>query len=71
MADSHQQVSAKKCRCPVPSHWPSGGANPIAIIVPCHRVVGGAGLGGYSGGLQIKRFLLEVEGAFDPPHDHA
>ena len=40
------------------------GANPLPIIVPCHRVVrtGGA-LGGYGGGLPRKRFLLELEGA--------
>ncbi len=40
------------------------GANPIPIVVPCHRVVrtGGA-LGGYTGGLDIKRHLLELEGA--------
>ena len=43
------------------------GANPIAIIVPCHRVVGVSGLGGFSGGLNIKRFLLEIEGAFPLP----
>lgn len=44
------------------------GANPIPIIVPCHRVVAGDGLGGYSGGdpgqgLATKRWLLEFEGA--------
>ena len=44
------------------------GANPIPIIVPCHRVVAGDGLGGYSGGdpgegLATKRWLLELEGA--------
>jgi methylated-DNA-[protein]-cysteine S-methyltransferase len=44
------------------------GANPIPIIVPCHRVVAGDGLGGYSGGregegLLTKRWLLEHEGA--------
>lgn len=44
------------------------GANPIPIIVPCHRVVAGDGLGGYSGGnpgrgLETKRWLLEHEGA--------
>ncbi|MGW8481997.1 methylated-DNA--[protein]-cysteine S-methyltransferase [Microbacterium sp. NPDC055903] len=44
------------------------GANPLPIIVPCHRVVAGDGLGGYSGGppgrgLQTKRWLLEHEGA--------
>lgn len=38
------------------------GRNPIAIIIPCHRVVGSGGsLGGYSGGLQIKQRLLEIE----------
>jgi O-6-methylguanine DNA methyltransferase len=38
-------------------------ANPIAIVVPCHRVVGtGHVLGGYSGGLVMKRLLLGLEG---------
>ena len=38
-------------------------ANPIPIVVPCHRVVhSGGGLGGYTGGLERKRFLLELEG---------
>lgn len=36
--------------------------NPISIIVPCHRVVGAGGsLTGYGGGLENKRFLLELE----------
>ena len=40
------------------------GANPIPIVVPCHRVVhSGGGLGGYTGGLERKRFLLALEGA--------
>jgi methylated-DNA-[protein]-cysteine S-methyltransferase len=40
------------------------GANPIPIIVPCHRVLhSGGGLGGYTGGLDRKRLLLEIEGA--------
>jgi methylated-DNA-[protein]-cysteine S-methyltransferase len=40
------------------------GANPIPIVVPCHRVLrGGGALGGYAGGLDRKRFLLELEGA--------
>jgi methylated-DNA-[protein]-cysteine S-methyltransferase len=38
--------------------------NPIAIIVPCHRVLaGGQHLGGYGGGLSTKAFLLRLEGA--------
>lgn len=40
------------------------GANPIPIVVPCHRVLRATGaLGGYAGGLERKRFLLELEGA--------
>jgi methylated-DNA-[protein]-cysteine S-methyltransferase len=39
------------------------GSNPIPIVVPCHRVLhAGGGLGGYTGGLDRKRFLLELEG---------
>ncbi len=38
------------------------GRNPISILVPCHRVVGADGsLTGYAGGLERKRFLLELE----------
>jgi methylated-DNA-[protein]-cysteine S-methyltransferase len=39
------------------------GANPVPIIVPCHRVVSQNGLGGFSGGLDLKKELLELEGA--------
>ncbi|MGI8558289.1 MAG: methylated-DNA--[protein]-cysteine S-methyltransferase [Solirubrobacteraceae bacterium] len=40
----------------------ANGANPIGIIVPCHRVVGSDGsLTGYGGGLERKRLLLELE----------
>jgi methylated-DNA-[protein]-cysteine S-methyltransferase len=40
------------------------GANPIPIVVPCHRVLrSGGALGGYAGGPQRKRWLLELEGA--------
>jgi methylated-DNA-[protein]-cysteine S-methyltransferase len=40
------------------------GANPIPIVVPCHRVLRGSGaLGGYAGGLPRKQFLLELEAA--------
>ena len=39
------------------------GHNPISIIIPCHRVVGVDGsLTGYAGGIDRKRFLLELEG---------
>ena len=37
-------------------------ANPWPIVVPCHRVVGSGGLGGYGGGENVKRYLLELEG---------
>lgn len=48
------------------------GANPVPIIVPCHRVLASDGLGGYSGGapgegLATKRRLLEFEGALPAP----
>jgi methylated-DNA-[protein]-cysteine S-methyltransferase len=40
----------------------ANGANPISIIIPCHRVVGADGsLTGYGGGLDRKRFLLDLE----------
>jgi methylated-DNA-[protein]-cysteine S-methyltransferase len=42
----------------------ANGANPVAIIVPCHRVIGAdGGLTGYGGGLPRKRWLLDHEGA--------
>lgn len=40
------------------------GSNPLSILIPCHRVVGATGkLVGYAGGLERKRFLLELEQA--------
>lgn len=40
----------------------TNGLNPIAIVVPCHRVIGKSGkLTGYAGGLDIKKFLLDLE----------
>lgn len=40
------------------------GSNPIPIVVPCHRVVlSGGAIGNYGGGPEMKRFLLELEGA--------
>jgi methylated-DNA-[protein]-cysteine S-methyltransferase len=45
----------------------TNGANPIGIVVPCHRVIGANGtLTGYAGGLERKRWLLEHEGALSP-----
>jgi methylated-DNA-[protein]-cysteine S-methyltransferase len=42
----------------------ANGANPVSIIVPCHRVIGADGsLTGYAGGLERKRWLLRHEGA--------
>lgn len=39
----------------------ANGRNPLPIIVPCHRVLAKGGLGGYAGGLFMKRALLELE----------
>jgi methylated-DNA-[protein]-cysteine S-methyltransferase len=40
----------------------ANGRNPIAILIPCHRVIAtGGGLGGYSGGIEKKEFLLQLE----------
>ena len=44
----------------------ANGSNPVAVLVPCHRVIRSDGsLGGYAGGLDRKRKLLAAEGA-DP-----
>jgi methylated-DNA-[protein]-cysteine S-methyltransferase len=41
----------------------ANGANPIGVVVPCHRVIGANGsLTGYSGGIERKRWLLQHEG---------
>ena len=46
------------------------GSNPVPIVVPCHRVLHvGGGLGGYTGGVDRKRFLLRLEGALAPGID--
>jgi methylated-DNA-[protein]-cysteine S-methyltransferase len=40
----------------------ANGANPVSILIPCHRVIGSDGtLTGYGGGLEAKRFLLDLE----------
>ncbi|CAM5328434.1 MULTISPECIES: methylated-DNA--[protein]-cysteine S-methyltransferase [Streptomyces] len=44
------------------------GANPLPVVVPCHRVVeSDGGLGGFSGGLETKRSLLALEGVLPAP----
>jgi methylated-DNA-[protein]-cysteine S-methyltransferase len=50
----------------------ANGSNPIAIVVPCHRVIGSdGGLTGYGGGLPRKRWLLEHESRTDVPKSAA
>lgn len=45
----------------------ANGSNPLPIVLPCHRVIGADGsLTGFGGGLHVKRFLLEHEGALLP-----
>jgi methylated-DNA-[protein]-cysteine S-methyltransferase len=45
----------------------ANGSNPLPIVLPCHRVIGADGsLTGFGGGLHMKRFLLEHEGALLP-----
>ena len=52
----------------------ANGANPVAVVLPCHRIIGANGsLTGYGGGLDRKRWLLDHEGVvartlFDAPH---
>jgi len=42
----------------------ANGQNPLWVVVPCHRVVGSDGsLTGFAGGLETKRYLLELEGS--------
>jgi methylated-DNA-[protein]-cysteine S-methyltransferase len=45
----------------------ANGQNPLPVVLPCHRVIGADGsLTGFGGGLPVKRFLLEHEGALLP-----
>ncbi len=45
----------------------ANGRNPLPVVLPCHRVIGADGsLTGFGGGLHVKRFLLEHEGALLP-----
>jgi len=69
---SYGEIAAKLGSAP----RPVGGAcgrNPVPLVVPCHRVLGTAGLGGFMGGrddfpLSIKRWLLCHEGVLAPAH---
>jgi methylated-DNA-[protein]-cysteine S-methyltransferase len=46
----------------------ANGSNPIAIVVPCHRVIGANGsLTGYAGGLERKKYLLDLESTVSQP----
>jgi len=65
---SYAQV-ARRVRSPkaVRAVGAANGANPIPIVLPCHRVIAsGGGLGGYGGGLPMKRWLLAHEGVALP-----
>jgi len=54
------KLGDKKC---IRAAGTANGRNPVSIIVPCHRVIGSNGdLVGYGGGLDKKKFLLELEG---------
>jgi methylated-DNA-[protein]-cysteine S-methyltransferase len=45
----------------------ANGRNPLPLVIPCHRVVAAGGkLGGYGGGLRLKRKLLDLEAANNP-----
>jgi len=56
---------ARRAGSPAASRATGGacGQNPVPLIIPCHRVIAGNGaLGGYTGGLDMKRMLLRIEG---------
>ncbi|MHA6779466.1 methylated-DNA--[protein]-cysteine S-methyltransferase [Pseudonocardia saturnea] len=45
------------------------GSNPLPVVVPCHRVLGADGLGGFGGGRATKEWLLALEGVLTPTLD--
>ena len=62
--DIAKQIAKKMGKTTMSSQAVGGavGHNPISIIIPCHRVIGGSGsLTGYAGGIQTKIQLLEIE----------
>lgn len=45
------------------------GANPLPIVIPCHRIIrADGGLGGYGGGIDLKLYLLSIEGIIEMSH---
>ena len=66
-----QTVSYKELakRTGSPRAWQATGQalknNRLPIIIPCHRVIGSSGLGGYNGGLKLKKTLLKLEGSIN------
>ena len=61
---------AKHAPCGARAVGGACGANPIPVLIPCHRVLArGGGIGGYSGGsgVDTKRFLLALEGGAGAP----
>lgn len=59
---SYQQMAEALDRGCARSVGTANGANPLPIIVPCHRVIASDGtLGGYAGGLEAKQALLDIE----------
>lgn len=56
-----QEAERVNCSC-ARAVGSANGKNPILIVIPCHRVINKDGrLGGYTGGLEVKEFLLELE----------
>lgn len=61
---TYGQIAARLGKGPMAARAVGGavGRNPISILIPCHRVVGANGqMTGYAGGVEIKRYLLELE----------
>jgi methylated-DNA-[protein]-cysteine S-methyltransferase len=62
---TYRELAARAARpAAIRAAGAANGANPISIVIPCHRVIGTSGsLTGYAGGLDAKRFLLDHERA--------
>jgi len=62
---SYKEIASRLKTNAIRAVGTANGRNPLSIIIPCHRVINtGGGLGGYSGGLDIKRKLLALEAEF-------